>query len=306
MSIYHFARILARIAAAPFCPNTYLGVTERAVRAAMQTSAQPQLFIAGPPRSGTTLISQYIVHRLRVAYFTNGVGRFPVSPCLATWAQRFLHGEYVSDFLSQYGKVKGPLAPREAGGFWNLYFDPDTYQDHNPLSVEMTERLQRTVACVQRAFGDTPFVNKNVKHLLRLKALEEIFPQSVFLIVDRDLSDAAISMLRARHRLFGDSNRWFSIRPPDYDALSTMAPVDQIVGQYHSLVRKMETDIQKIPQERICRIYYDDFCRNPEGLIDRLIEFLGPLEYRNPAISSFPVRRNSAETDEEMDLVRRI
>ncbi len=31
----------------------------------------PRLFILGLPRSGTTLVSQYIVHRLKVAYLTN-------------------------------------------------------------------------------------------------------------------------------------------------------------------------------------------------------------------------------------------
>ncbi len=79
---------------------------------------QPQLFIIGLPRSGTTLVYQYIVHRLRVSYFSNAVGRYPRSPCVATLWERATKGDYRSDFASNYGATTGPAAPHEAGNVW--------------------------------------------------------------------------------------------------------------------------------------------------------------------------------------------
>jgi hypothetical protein len=306
MSGHEYTKLAAKTAVAPLRFRTYLGLTESVIRALTQRSEKPQLFIVGPPRSGTTLIYQYIVHRLQIAYFTNGVGRYPVAPCLVTWAQRLFRRDHVSDFASQYGKVEGAIGPREAGGFWNRYFDAEAYQDAEALSHRKAERLRRTIWCVQRTFGDIPFVNKNVKHLLRLMALQDIFPKSVFLFVERDLTDAALSMLRARRHLFGDPGHWFSIRPPDYETLRSLDPVDQIVGQYHSIVRKMEADLEGIPQGRKLRVSYNDFCHSPEELIGRIIELLGHLEYRNPPIDSFPVINNSSETREEFELVEKI
>ena len=60
----------------------------------------PIIFIVGLPRSGTTLVYQYLVHRLKVSYFTNGVGSYPRAACITTFIQHIRHGDYVSDFES--------------------------------------------------------------------------------------------------------------------------------------------------------------------------------------------------------------
>ena len=75
------------------------------------TPATDQLFILGLPRSGTTLLDQYIVHRKDVAYFTNGVGDNPSQPCLTSSRQRLENPPYISDFASRYGRSEGPMAP---------------------------------------------------------------------------------------------------------------------------------------------------------------------------------------------------
>src|SRR5262249_22455123 len=49
---------------------------------------RPVVFVLGLPRSGTTLVSQYLAHRFEVAYWTNGVGRHPRAPLVTTWLDR--------------------------------------------------------------------------------------------------------------------------------------------------------------------------------------------------------------------------
>ena len=251
----------------PLKLTSYTTIVERCLMKKRYQCTAPQLFIMGLPRSGTTLIYQYIVHRLHVAYFTNGVGRFPSAPCITTFLQHKVYGQYISDFQSNYGKVLGPVAPREAGGFWCRFFDIDNYMAFDDLSEHDVCILKNTIACVQHIFERKPFINKNVKHLLRIDALSKIFPNSQFLIVKRDIADVAISLLRGRYKNLSDPRQWWSVRPPDYEKLKNFPIVEQIFYQCISLKQKMEQDISNLPKKRIIRIHYKNFCDNPEDLI---------------------------------------
>lgn len=273
---------------------------ERALLMLPFQSHQPQLFILGLPRSGTTLIYQYIVHCLDVAYFTNGVERARWYPCLMTAYQRWRYGDYRSDFKSRYGQVEGPVAPHEAGGVWGRFFDNEAYTRYDDLTPETIRLLRRTVFCVQGI--NRPFVNKNVKHLLRIDALAGVFPNAHFLVVERNLADVAVSVLRGRYKNHGNGAVWWSARPPNYEALKNLTPAEQVAGQVMALREKMELDLAALP-ERVLRVGYEDFCRAPETLIEQLQEAIGPVETRNPPKISFALSVNRPETEEERRVV---
>jgi hypothetical protein len=295
-----------KFVSAPWTLQSYLRLIERVALRFVSPSKTPQLFILGPPRSGTTLIYQYVTHRLKIAYFTNGVGRYPLAPCVVTYAQKRRWGEYSSDFKSTFGKVAGPLAPREAGAFWNRCFDPESYQTYGDVAKDKVDLLRRTIWCVQKIFGDVTFVNKNVKHLLRIHAIKMIYPESVFLVVERDLVDSALSLLRGRRALFGNPEHWFSVRPDNYEDLKSLAPAEQVAGQVLSLSRRLKQDLADLPSGRVLRVSYDDFCSNPEELIESIRVRMGWVEDRNPPLRSFAVANNTPKSDEERELVRLI
>ena len=48
-----------------------------------KSPAQPLIFVCGPPRSGTTLVSQALIKHLPVSYFNNLSSIFPKSPIVA-------------------------------------------------------------------------------------------------------------------------------------------------------------------------------------------------------------------------------
>ena len=284
-----------RLAALPFYTAERLLLASRS-----WTANSPQLFILGLPRSGTTLVYQYIVHRLDVGYFTNGVGRHYLSPCLTTWWQRRRHGDYRSDFRSSYGKSAGALAPREAGAFWGRFFGVDNRVE--TLSAPQALLLQKTVACVQRLFGDRPFVNKNVKHLLRLRAMAEAFPEACFLVVERELPEVAASLLRGRSELPGDSSDWLSVKPTNYEALAGLSPLEQVAGQVVALQEELASELRRLPDDRVLRVTYGEFCRKPEGLIDELRARWPDVGYRSPARTEFERSTHRPRTPEEYRL----
>ena len=87
-----------RLLKAPFMIKHYAMLGERLLLRKQYKCSAPQLFITGLPKSGTTLIYQYIAHRLNVSYFTHAVGNFPHAPCLCTLMQHKIHGQYQSNF----------------------------------------------------------------------------------------------------------------------------------------------------------------------------------------------------------------
>ena len=299
---------LKKIIKAPFITKTFATLGERLLLSKHHECSAPQLFILGLPRSGTTLIYQYIAHRLNVSYFTFGVGKHPYAPCITTLAQRKLHGHYSSSFESHYGKdaLGNAVAPREAGVWWNRFFDKDNYVELDNLEKKQIRQIRNTIACVQNIFGGMPFINKNVKHLLRIEALGQIFPNSKFLIVERDIEDVAISILRGRHENLLDASQWWSVRPPDYAELVGLPVEKQIARQCISLKQKMEVDLSKLPNERVIRIQYKDFCNAPEDLVRKIISAIDTSETGNPKQPLFKISRSCPQTQEEIALIELI
>lgn len=274
-----------------------LVVAERLAVARLERPHHPPLFILGLPRTGTTLVYQYVVHRLRVAYFTNGVGDHPYAPVATTWLQARVHPEYRSDFASEYGKVVGPMAPREAGAFWLRFFPRDDYVDAG-VPLARRRALEATVAGVERVFAGVSFVNKNVRHQQWLLALAAVFPRAAFLVVERPAADVAISVLRARLRQ-PDPRAWWSVRPDCHERLGGLPLAVQVAGQVLALRDRLDRDLSRLDARRVVRISYAAFCARPEELIARIAPLVTTGGDRNPPVHAFPAVAHAPATDDE-------
>jgi len=297
-------RTRARIAA-----TTARGAERRFCRRVLsrtESKRGAQLFILGLPRTGTTLVYQYIVHRLHVAYFTNAVGEHPYDPCRTIWASIQSGGTYRSDFESEYGRSRGDLAPREAGNFWLRFFDIDAYQVPGDVRESGLAEIRKTVFCTQALFGGAPFVNKNVKHLLRIPVLNASFPDPQFLVVERDRVDVALSLLRVRLDTLGSYDAWTSVKPPTYDSLRALDPVEQIVGQIAGIERRMDDDLAAVDAGRVHRVDYDSFCRAPDSLFEACGAALRGAAEKNPPVAGFAIRRSEPRNETEARLVERV
>jgi hypothetical protein len=240
---------------------------------------RPVVFVLGLPRSGTTLVSRYLVHRLEIAYWTSGVGQHPRAPVVTTFLER-RQGPHRSELDSHDGRIEGAAAPREAGSVWERFFDRERYMRFDDLRPGDAPALRNLVAATQRVFGGTPFVNKDVKHMLRIDALARVFPESLFLVVRRRPQDVALSILRARFELRADPMQWGSVKPPDHERLAGLPVEEQVAGQVLSLRRRLDADLAALPQERVLRLDYERFCREPDTSLGPLRRTLGAVAER--------------------------
>jgi len=266
------------------------------------TLDRPVVFILGLPRSGTTLVYQYVVHRLEMAYWTNGVGLHPRAPVVTTFLEK-RRGPYRSDFRSRYGKVQGATAPREAGSVWARYFDLERPTRLEEVRPGDAKRLRNLVAATQRVFGGAPFVNKNVKHMLRVDALARIFPEAIFLVVRRRMQDVALSILRARLET-RDPKRWWSIRPPDWERLLALPLEEQVAAQVRGLRRQLGVDLSALASERVLHLDYERFCREPDASLGPLRRMLGALGERNGPAGPFAAVHHVPADARERRLLR--
>jgi len=268
--------------------------------------SSPQIFILGLPRSGATLVYQYIIHRLHVAYFTNSAGNRPFLPCLTIAIQKIFRKPYVSDFKSNYGRIAGPMAPREAGKIWNRFFLPDKYQRAEDIDEASKKKLYSIITCIQKIFGDVPFVNKNVRNSLHVHALSKIFPNSRFLVVERNLEDVALSILRGRKLIHGDHRIWFSVKPRNYEEIKNLPVPQQIFQQIKDVTLCIKESIKELEPERVKIINYEDFCKNPEIVIENFKDVFNNVKIKNPPVSHFLSKKQHPNTELERELTKLI
>jgi len=234
----------------------------------------PPLFILGPPRSGTTLLYQLMIHRFELSYFTNIADLLNKIPVMATRWGRRLSKPYESSFESNYGRVAGPLAPSEAGGIWNRWFpyedrDGFNYVDENYLSAAEQHLIRETVACIEKIMH-APFVNKNVKHSVRIHALNQIFPHALFVFVERDPQETAVSILHGRRMRSEDVNAWWSAMPKEIDQLRGKSALEQIAGQVFYLEQNAANDLAALSGNRSMSVKYADLCEKPRVVMDEI------------------------------------
>jgi len=249
----------------------------RSLRRAALEHLSPPLFVVGAPRTGTTLFYQLCVQRFRLAYFPNLSNALFEVPVTAARLARRLYRPHRSDFSSRFGKVRGGMAPHEAGNVWNRWFsataDRGHYTAEGVLGVVSRDEIRRTVAALEAAFG-APFLNKNVLNSIRIRALNEIFPEARFIHVHRDPLDAASSILQVRQRLGLNQDRWWSVIPREVEHLRGKPLPEQVAGQIRHVERTIVEDAAAIGAHRLLSIAYEDVCRDPRAELNRLAAFV--------------------------------
>jgi hypothetical protein len=269
----------------------------------------PFVFVIGLPRSGTTLVSQLLAYCLDAGYVNNFVARFWRAPVHGIRLSRLIVGEPgEASFESDYARTNRLEDIHEYGYFWRFWLNKHTFDD----VVHARERedeidwsgLERTLANVQREFGK-PFVAKNMLGAYHMPKLRAVLEQVVYVYIERDPLDVAVSILDARRKYYSDPNAWWSYVPPEYPLLEGRDYREQIAGQIHYLTRFYERALAEVGEEAVVRVTYEQLCRDPAGVLDavsaRAASAYGyRTRPRQPPPDSFPFREHrEREADKE-------
>lgn len=193
--------------------------------------SQPLLLVVGPPRSGTTLITQYLAYGFMAGYITNIAARFWNAPTLGVRVSRQTLGDDPAGdlgtgfFRSNRGQTPYGGGIHEFGYFWkNLCWEsPALHQ----------------LAQIQNLLGK-PLVMKGIyaaHHAAKVRDM--LGPHVHFIAVERPFSDLLTSVAEIC-RDSGESDFWFrgwELPSGKETLIENLLPIERIAARLYFWVR---------------------------------------------------------------------
>ena len=265
--------------------------TERRWQRDADAPRWPVIFVTGAPRSGTTVLSQVLIHHLPVTYFNNLTAVFPRAPITANRAfGRFLR-KPSGALRSFYGRTHGFAAENDGLHLWDRWL-ADRYSAPRRLDPVTADSLRRFFAAYESAFG-RPVLNKNNALATGADAIADALPTSHFLYIRREPLFAVQSILGARETIQGTREAPYGVSDPARRN-AALSPIEQVCTQvlYHE--RRMEEQRRAIGDARFWVVQYEDFCRAPHAIVERAgREILGLTIAEGALQNALPPLRNT-------------
>ena len=263
--------------------KNHLNPIQKKIRDIYSSCKYPTLFIIGAPRSGTTILLQWIASLGMFSYPSNFLTRFAFSPYIGALVQNMIfdkkfdfHGDFSDiqsdiNFSSDLGKSKGALATNEFQHFFRNYMkNPDpSYIDQPELENVDWNGIRSGIASVESVFGK-PFVTKATMLQFNIDRLFKSMTNSIFLYIERQPIYNIQSILIAREKYYNDRNAWWSVCPKEYYSLKKLDYYHQIAGQVYFTNKSIVDNLKKIPDSNQIKIKYEYFCKDPESVFNEL------------------------------------
>lgn len=288
--------------------NAFLAATaDRIQPAGSRLREFPPVFIIGSPRCGSTLIYQILTNCLDIACPTNRLANFYGAPGLAIKLGFLNAGEGDSDFKSVFGKTLGHSGPSEFTKWWYRFFPKDpVYTRYSGMSDQARNGFRRSVENIAHAC-QKPMLFKNLYAVARLDAIINILPEALFVVISRSHLEISHSLLEARNITFGDYSTWFSLPLRDMETVRNLAPAEQVFLQVKGIYREIDQTLKenRVSQDRILHLRYEDFCHDPAAGITAFREFVATRGIHLKTISTPPesfVIRTNIRIDQEIYL----
>lgn len=266
--------------------KTCLGPIQKVKQKSFTENKAPLGFIVGAPRSGTTLVSQWLANLGCFSYPTNTLARFAYAPYFGALIQQMLFerrfdplkeliifDEKELVYTSNLGKSFGFLALNEFQHFFRNYINnyfPKYIPDEDFEKINFQELLQG-LASVEYVL-EKPFITKAMMLQYNLFETSKKIPHSIFFYIKRDPVYVMQSIYQSRKKYFNDLTKWWSVMPKEYDILKEKSVYDQIAGQVYYTEQSIEKGLLKIPGKRKIIIQYEDFCNAPEQFIPIILD----------------------------------
>jgi len=250
----------------------------------------PQLFVCGPPRSGTSLVAQVLIAHLPVGYLSNIANLFPRAPLTAEAMIGRRLPRWRPTFRSFYGRTAALRAPNDSLPIWDRWLGPDRTARREVLTDSEADAMRRFFGALEALTG-RPTIAKNNNLNLQARAVAAVLPGARFLCLSRDPRYLAQSLLAARRQLHGDEETAYGLAPP---AEPGENPYDSVCRQVRYLAQGAQAEQEGLGASRFWNISYEDFCARPAEWVDKvgreLLDLPDSALGRTPAALRFEAR----------------
>jgi len=250
-----------------------LQLSERQLYAQATEPKLPVIFVCGAPRSGTTLVAQFLIKNLPVSYLNNAMAVFPRSPITANALLGPMIAGREIEYDSFYGRTLHFSGPNDALQQWDRWFGNDRKRIPTGLTDQQREAMIAFFGALEKAFGK-PLVAKNNSLNTCAHLVAAALKTAHFICVTREPLYLAQSLLRARFELYGDPRIWYGVED---SAKSCERPRDiaqDVCDQVRFHERSINEQRDRIGPARFWVISYEEFCADPSKIVRRVSETL--------------------------------
>ncbi len=247
------------------------------------SSIQNDIFIIGAPRSGTTILSQFIAATMEVGYVNNLMASFWRSPVFGALLSKKLITNREIGQSSNFGQTNSVSDLHEFGGFWRealSYENMDQKASHNISWKNLTYKLEQ----ISTVMGK-PMLYKVFHLYWHLSEFHSLKPNSKWLWIERDIESNANSLLNLREVRTGSRNNWISAKPLVCSQFVNESAETQVVSQVIAINRWIESELSKINNASWLKVNYEQFTQNPTVEIEKIAKFL------NLTVNSFELNK---------------
>jgi hypothetical protein len=263
----YFAMLLVGVSPLVSPLDLLLSVAERRLYEQAAMPRRPIVFVAGAPRSGTTVLSQAILHNLRVTYFNNLTMIFPRAPIVANRLfGRLLRPARVR-YSSFYGRTTGLASPNDGLHLWDRWWGPSRYVTPKRLDPSTADAMGRFFGAYETAFG-RPVVNKNNALATCASVVARALPTAHFVCIRREHAFNVQSIIGARENIQGSKRIGYGVEDPARGPAATY--IEEICAQVLFHDRRMQEQERELGPERFWVVRYEDFCREPHRIVERV------------------------------------
>lgn len=272
----------------------------------------PFIFVIGAPRSGTTLLTQLIANTFDISYINNLAARFFLAPLHGLrFSNTILGDTRKSSFHSDYARTQGLNEIHEFGYFWRYWlnkhtFDDITYAKEKEDDIDW-KGVKKVLSTLQHE-TNRPFVFKNIYGSYHMKRFTNLLGKTIFIYIERDELDTAVSILNARKKYNTDLNIWWSYQPLEYNQIKDLDYWGQIAGQIYYLQQFYLKEMEGIPEKNVLKISYKKMCDNPASIIDQIKQKCKEHDaFDIPVINDVPEKfpyRKYENSDKEKNIFR--
>jgi hypothetical protein len=286
----YFALALAASCVAATPLDLLLAFIERRHYARARPPHRPVIFVTGAPRSGTTVVSQVLLHHLPVTYFNNLTQVFPRAPIVANRIFGRLLRWQAPSYQSFYGRTWGLAGINDGLHLWDRWWGPSRYVVPERFDPRTADDLVRFFGAYEAAF-DKPILDKNNALATCASLIARTLPTAHFVCVQRDPAFAVQSILVARERIQGSRTVPYGVEDPG--RMPSGDPIEDVCAQvlYHE--RKAEEQRREIGDRRFWIVRYEDVSQEPYRIVERVADEILRVPIDRGALSErLPPLRN--------------
>lgn len=261
---------------------------------------KPIIVVVGPPRSGTTLVAQFLINTFHVSYFNNLTSLFPRSPITAIKRFGSMAPLRAGDYDAFYGKSRGLSGANDALYIWDRWLGSDRGVVPDALAPGATQSISKFFGAVEQVYK-LPMVNKVNRLNTCAHLISEALPNVSFVCLYRNPLNLAQSLYIARREISGSLRAAYGVQ---HDVTAPDDPVEDVCQQVLFHERHAQEQQERLGIDRFSIISYESFCRNPNGLVEMVARQHPSLEMRKPnseRMESFAISDRRKLPDEIID-----